>query len=227
VVSSGALRPGLKKRENHANAMGFGFDIFDTGAALEIVESDVAGAMGLLFLPYPVQVLPKLGGTNARKANPHEALVHRKQPTAPAQVFATGTAHFVQIVSALDLERSRIRNHDVPVDGREIQQAVEEKTVVRPLNRDFDLARGVLQADGIALMESRDKDFIAQLKNMVGMGAVRLSSRNFAVIDVSRKNAPGIFPITSQYRSSFPSSETSATISRPVTITSSVPCGVG
>src|SRR5260370_38245918 len=148
-------------------------------------------AMGPLLLPHPIQVLLKFGGPNAREADPYKALVHWKQSAAPAQGFAAGTAHFVQIDHAFGLERPRIRDYDVPVDGGEIEGAVEEKAVVRPLNADFDLAAGGSETNGIALMKSRDPDFIPQLKNMVGMSAVRFGSRNLAVIGVPGKDVPG------------------------------------
>lgn len=64
---------------------------------------------------------------------------------------------------------------------------------MRALNADFDLALGIVKADGIALVKSRGKDFISQLKNMVGMGSVRFGRRNLAVIGVLGKHAPGIF----------------------------------
>src|SRR5260370_1917288 len=150
-------------------------------------------AMGPLLLPNPIQVLLNLAGANAREADPYKALVHWKQSAAPAQGFDAGTAHFVQIDHAFGLERPRIRDYDVPVDGGEIEGAVEEKAVVRPLNADFDLAAGVSETNGIALMKSRDPDFIPQLKNMVGMSAVRFGSRNLAVIGVPGKDVPGIF----------------------------------
>ena len=37
VVSSARRELGLEKRENRANAVGFDFDLFETGAALKIV----------------------------------------------------------------------------------------------------------------------------------------------------------------------------------------------
>lgn len=87
----------------------------------------MTGATVPLSLPHPIQVLPKLRGTNAREANPQKALVQGKQSAAPAQSFAADSAQFVQIDDALDLERSRIRNHDVPVDGGEIEEPLKRK----------------------------------------------------------------------------------------------------
>lgn len=37
LVNSARRKLGLEERENHANAVGFGFDLFHTGAALKIV----------------------------------------------------------------------------------------------------------------------------------------------------------------------------------------------
>ena len=42
-------------------------------------------------------------------------------------------------------------------------------------------------------MKTRGKDLVPQLKNMVGMSAMRFCSRNFAIVSVRRKNTPGIF----------------------------------
>jgi len=124
---------GLEKRENHANAVGFGFDLFETGAAVKIVKSDVTMAMVPSLQPHPIQVLSELSRTNSREADPQEAFFQWKQTAAPAQGFDVRAANFVQIDDALDLERSRIHNYDMRVDGGEIERAVEEEAVVRTI----------------------------------------------------------------------------------------------
>src|ERR1700691_1722477 len=80
----------------------------------------------------------------------------------------------------------------MPIYSCEIERIIENKTVVRTLNSNFNLAPRILKADGVALMEPRNPDFISQLENMVGVGAVRFRGRNLAVINVPGKNAPGI-----------------------------------
>jgi len=74
----------LEKGENHANTVGFGFYLFETATALEIIQSDMTRATAPLSLPAPIQVLPKPSGANTCEANPQKAIVQWKQATAPA-----------------------------------------------------------------------------------------------------------------------------------------------
>src|SRR6202453_5488387 len=101
---------------DHTDAMRFGFEIFEAGSVLQIVERDVAPTMGARWMPHPTHVLPKFRGTNARETNPCKALVLKEQSPAKAQRFTAQTIHLVQMVDALDLKRLRIHNHDMPIE---------------------------------------------------------------------------------------------------------------
>jgi hypothetical protein len=65
----------LENIRNNANAMWLGFEVFETGSSMQIVKRDVTSARGTGGMPQPTYVFPKLGGTNAREANPGKTLV--------------------------------------------------------------------------------------------------------------------------------------------------------
>src|ERR1700686_4918284 len=138
----------------------------------------------------PTHILAKLSGTNSRETNPRETLGHVMKSAAETERLFAVPRRLRQIVDSLNLEGFWVYRNNVNIDGSEVQKVVVEKAFVWTLNSDVDLARWVVEADGFALVRTSYPEFIAQLKNIVSVGAMRLGGRNLTVIDVAGVNAP-------------------------------------
>ena len=98
-----------------------------------IVECQVAG----LFLhpiaedaARPEQVLPKLRLTDAGKSNPEPLIIQRQKSATPAQQRGTAIDGF-EVDDFLNQKRVAADNHDVPVNGGEMDAAVANQAIVR------------------------------------------------------------------------------------------------
>src|SRR4029079_8260027 len=78
-------------------------------------------------------------------------------------------------VDRLDhLEPLRVRDHDLAVDGREVEPPLVEQTVVNALVAQLDRASRLLERDCVALVKARRPELRVEIEDVVRMGPMRL-----------------------------------------------------
>ena len=115
----------------------------------------------------PGYILDELGSADSREGYPQPAFVKRKQASTPTLNLSGLSAHLVQVNRLFDTQRSPVGDDDMAIDCSEIDSVPCNTAIVRCLHRDIDAWAAGRQADRVALLKSRDPDFLVELKHMI------------------------------------------------------------
>src|SRR3954468_21982030 len=142
VLRSGVLRSAIDT-EDRAQPVLLDGELLDRLAGADVVTADVGAEVALQAAQHPTHVLADLRRPDAREADPHVVTVEQ-EATRPSEQHVVGV-RLGEIEHVDHLERARGCAGDMTVDGREIDPAVLDASVVDALETDVDAPAGVEQ----------------------------------------------------------------------------------
>ena len=183
----------VEKAKHHAQAVRLERNLFQAGLPLEIVKGDVGWLVRRVAVPDPRNILLEFGRAHSSESDPQPPFIQNQHTSAPTYDLSRRITHRVQVNHSFHLQSFPVGDHNVAIHSGEINEVPAHVAIVGPLHRNINPLAGPGQAYRIPLFQACDPDVLAELKNVVGVRAMRFGSQHAAIVNVSRKSLPGIF----------------------------------
>lgn len=142
----------------------------------------------------PRQIFTKLGRSNPRKTHPDQMFSNEEQPAAPAQDLPGRAAHRRQVEGCFQLESLPVGEHDVTIHGCEVDRITHNVAIVGPLDGNIDPSSRLGQGNRVPLLKACHPYLIVELKDMIGMGAMRFGGCDGSIVNLAGEALPWVFP---------------------------------
>lgn len=178
--------------ENYVHAVLFQIELLDALPLDNVVKREVRGPFNhsrTHEVSDPGDIFPEFGFANPREPHPDFSFIERQHAPAPSQQSATAV-DLLQVDNLVHLQGARVGNHDSSIDSREVDSVTANQPVMRRLHCDINSLGAVVEADGVALLESRDPGFAIELEHKIWMRPVWLGAIDLPIIDIAGKARP-------------------------------------